>query len=141
MESYEEYKAYYAILQQHISDSEDYIEKRTFAIASGGLTLSITILSLLESPKLLLLLCIAWGCFVFCLLANLLSHCIAKHLTNTMLDELDKQITQNQEYDAKTLRNIEKKKNKIISIMNWFAIVPMFVGVIVYLIFLFFNIH
>lgn len=140
MESYEEYKAYYALLQQHISDSEDYIEKRTFAIASGGLTLSITILSLLENPQLLLLLCIVWGCFTFCLLINLLSHCVAKRHTNAMLDELDKQIAQSQEFDAESIKCMTKTKNGIITIMNWWAISLIFIGVICFLFFVGMNI-
>lgn len=140
MKSYEEYKAYYALLQQHISDSEDYIEKRTFAIASGGLTLSITILSLLENPQLLLLLCIVWGCFTFCLLINLLSHCVAKRQANAMLDELDKQIAQSQEFDAESIKCMTKTKNGIITIMNWWAISLIFIGVICFLFFVGMNI-
>lgn len=141
MESYEEYKAYYAIIQQHISDSEDYIEKRTFAIASGGLTLSITILSLLENPKLLVLLCVSWGCFVICLLANLISHFVAKEQANAMLDELDKQIIQNIEYNSESIRKIEKDKNRSINILNMWATCSILIGVCCFLFFMAFNIY
>lgn len=141
MESFEEYKAYYAIVQQHISDCEDYIEKRTFAIASGGLTLSITILSLLENPKLLALLCVGWGGFVVCLLVNLHSHFVAKKHANAMLDEIDKKIKQNIEYDSESIRDIEKDKNKSITILNKCATVSILIGVCCFLFFVAYNIY
>lgn len=140
MESYEEYKAAYAVLQQLISESEDYIEKRTFAIASGGLTLSVALLPLLRTSTLSGLLYAAWVCFIGCLLVNLLSHCKTKRQANAMLKELDVRINQNQEFDPQAFNDSTKTKNKRIAILNWIAIGSLMIGVGCFLVFVCFNI-
>ena len=140
MDSYEEYKEHYAVLRQLINESEDYIEKRTFAIAGGGLTLSITILPLLETHTLPELLYIAWGCFVVCLLVNLISHCETKRQANNMLKDLDTRISQNQEFDTQVFNESVKTRNKSIAFLNWTAIGSLMIGVGCFLVFVCFNI-
>ena len=123
---YEKYLDTVASIRKVRSESWGYVEKPIYAIATGALALSITLLSFTYDKangihcKWLLVL--SWGLLVATILVNFYSHYISFVKAGNAIKDIYKLIEENREYEPKTINEIIDKHN---SITKWFNIVPL----------------
>ena len=122
-EDYEKFNEQLDRLDETIGASEDLIESRTFEIAAGGLTISLTILSLLRDTEYfpengMILTCIIWGIFTLSILLHYFSQFAAKRSSEEVSAIIHKKIKNREKYDSDELNMIQNQKIRIVSILN-----------------------
>ena len=122
-EDYEKFNEQLDRLDETIGASEDLIESRTFEIAAGGLTISLTILSLLRDTEYfpengMILTCIIWGIFTLSILLHYFSQFAAKRSSEKVSAIIHKKIKNREKYDSDELNMIQNQKIRIVCILN-----------------------
>lgn len=123
-----------------IDASEDLIESRTFEIASGGLIVSLTILSLLRdsehfpdwgmTPTIVI-----WGIFTLCILLHYASQFLAKHSSEQMSKIIIKKMNNGEKYNHEELNEMQYKKHVYVRILNTLTPILLVIGVISLIVF------
>ena len=123
-----------------IEASEDLIESRTFEIASGGLIVSLTILSLLRDSDHfpdggMIPTIVIWSIFTLCILLLYASQFLAKHSSEQMSEIIIKKMTNGEKYDHEELNEMQYKKHIYVRILNTLTPILLIIGVISLIVF------
>ena len=126
--------------QDTVDESATMIENRTFEIASGGLVLSMTVVSFFSSKEKLP---IGWewmsiviiSIFSFCILLHYWSHYISKHNAEVLRDRIGNQIRSGEPYDEQRLNDERSKQECFLQILNIIIPIVLIIGVISLIIF------
>lgn len=114
-------------------ESWDYVEKRMYAIATGALALSITLLSFtfdkVNGIHNKWLIITSWCCLVLSILVNFLSHYISYTEAGDAIKDIYKLIEENQKYEPKTINEIIDNHNSITKYLNVFSMFTLAFGV------------
>lgn len=134
-EDYEKFNEQLDRLDETIGASEDLIESRTFEIAAGGLTVSLTILSLLRDTEYfpengMILTCIIWGIFTLSILLHYYSQFASKRSSEKMSAIIHKKIQNREKYDCDELNKTQNQKIRIVKILNIITPFLLSIGII-----------
>lgn len=131
-------------IEETRKESWDYVEKRLYAIATGTLALSITLLTLnieqgahISCPKLIVA---SWICLVSSIILNFVSHIISYINTGLARNRIFDKIEQNKRYDPKCINKIIYKYNSLTVVFNVLSIIILLAGVIGVLLFYIYQI-
>lgn len=118
-----------------IEASENLIESRTFEIASGGLIVSLTILSLLRDshhfPEWGMYPTMAiWGIFTLCILAHYWSQFASKRSSERMSRIILKKMKNGEKYDPDELNEKQYEELWFVRILNKITPILLVIGVI-----------
>ncbi len=126
--------------QDTVDESATMIENRTFEIASGGLVLSLTVLSFLSSKNKLP---VGWewisvlilSLFTISILLHYLSHFVSKHNAELLRDHVGNQIRSGANYNERNLNNVRIKQESFLRILNIVVPIILVASVIVLIVF------
>lgn len=123
-----------------IESSENLIESRTFEIASGGLIVSLTLLSLLRDshhfpewgmyPTIII-----WGLFTGCILLHYWSQFAAKRAAERMSGIILKKMKEGEKYDPDVLNEKQNEELWFVQILNKLTPILLVMGVISLIVF------
>ena len=130
---YEKYLEVTSSIRKVRNESWGYVEKRMYAIATGALALSITLLSLTfdkgDGIHCKCLIISSWCSLVLSILVNFLSHYISYTETGDAIKDIYKLIEENQKYEPKTINEIIDNHNSITKYLNVFSMFTLAFGV------------
>lgn len=111
-----------------------YVEKRLYAIASGALALSITLLTTTidtaKSVPYKWLIIISWICLVLTILINFASHIVSYIVSRQTQEDIYKKMEQNIAYNAKEIDTTIRERNRKVEYLNFASIVFLTLGII-----------
>lgn len=128
---YDKYLSIARDIQNTQDESWRYVEKRFYAIASGALALSITLLSTTaQDIHAKWLIVTSWIMLISSIIINLVSHIISYNGSNKTLKEIYIKIEQNKPFNDKDINTVINKHNHTISILNFASIISLILGTI-----------
>lgn len=121
--------------QDTVDESSTMIENRTFEISSGGLVLSLTVLSFLDThnrlPEGWSWMSIAiWICFTICIILHYWSHYVSKRSAERTRDKIGLMIREDAKYDAEKINGIANKEERSLRVINILTPLFLMLGVI-----------
>lgn len=122
-------------IQSTQDESWRYVEKLQYAIASGALALSITLLTItIDKGQVIHCKCLiiaSWICLVASILTNFISHIVSYIVSGCAIKNIYKRVEHNIKYAPSDLNtNVINKYNWIIKMFNILSIVLLAFGVI-----------
>jgi len=119
--------------------SQDLFEQQLSYISAGCLVLSIgfvkDIVKNVKLADLRPLLIAGWILMIVTLLVNLISHLFNVYLYDKSISDVRKSITRKSNFDADRTDN----RFKIIKKMNWLCIFTLIIGILLVVVFIYFN--
>lgn len=106
------------------------VEKMQYAIASGALALSITLLTFTEVIQCKWLIVLSWVFLVSSIILNFVSHIVSYKVANTAREEMFERMRNDAKYDVDAINKSINKYNKWIVGFNITSIVTMLLGVL-----------
>lgn len=116
-------------------ESWQYVEKRLYAIASGALALSITLLTFTKPLQCQYLIISSWIFLVLSIVFNFISHIVSYKASDKAREEIFDRMRKNLPYEADAINDIINKGNKPIGWLNISSFITLAIGVIGALIF------
>lgn len=116
-------------------ESWRYVEKMQYAIASGALALSVTLLTFTDVVQCKWLIITSWILLVASILINFASHIVSYIASDTTREKMFDRIREGTPYEPNAINDIINKYNKPTMWLNIFSIVFLALGVIGLLIF------
>lgn len=121
--------------QDTVDESSTMIENRTFEIASGGLVLSLTVLSFLDThnrlPEGWRWMSVAiWTAFTLCILFHFWSHYVARHSAERTRDQIGEMMRKGEKYDAQRIDDIANKESRLLRFINFLTPLCLMLGII-----------
>ncbi len=135
MSNYDRLKEDYKSKQDTVDESSTMIENRTFEIASGGLVLSLTVLSFLDTHNRLpdgwsWMSIVIWSFFTLCIILHYWSHYASKRSAERTRDQIGKMISQGEEYNAQRINEVAYKDGKCLRVINFLTPLFLMLGVV-----------
>lgn len=106
------------------------VEKMQYAIASGALALSITLLTFTEVIQCKWLIVLSWVFLVSSIILNFVSHIVSYKVANTAREEMFERMRNDAKYDVDAINKSISKHNEWIVGFNVASIVTMLLGVV-----------
>ena len=106
------------------------VEKMQYAIASGALALSITLLTFTEVIQCKWLIVLSWVFLVSSITLNFVSHIVSYKVANTAREDIFKRMRNDDKFDVDAINKSINKHNKWIVRFNIASIVTMLLGVL-----------
>lgn len=125
-------------LQKAAMDSEEHFDKKFFAVSTGALGLSMTIVQFVKEPDCKWLFIVAAIAFLLSLSLNLVVHLYSKHFQDIQSDLIDEYINSDQLDDNHIHERIIHDNANVLWI-NISSLIIFFIGVVVLAMFLFIN--
>lgn len=115
--------------QDTVDESSTMIEDRTFEIASGGLVLSLTVLSFLDTHHRLpegwgWMSVVIWIAFTLCILFHFWSHYVSKHSAERTRDRIGEMMRKGEKYDSQKIDDIANTESHLLRVINY--LIPLF---------------
>ncbi|MBR4037692.1 MAG: hypothetical protein IKJ02_03945 [Tidjanibacter sp.] len=133
---YDKYLDLSKLFQVNSEESWQYVEKRIYAIASGALALSITLLSTSHTETFCKwLIILSWILLCITIMINFFSHIVSYKSSRRLVEEIHKKMRSNASYDVEDLNKIRMQYNKPIMILNITPFFALFSGVICMIVF------
>ncbi len=138
MEKSQDYERFNSTVKEIVSvqtDSWRYVEKLQYAIASGALALSITLLTLVQDDITYCknLLVWSWILLTSSIIINFISHLVSYCCSEHIIRRIYKKMSNKEEFRYKDVDKLISKGNIPIFIMNILSIISLIVGVILVL--------
>lgn len=131
---YNKYLKIVSDIQSTQDESWRYVEKRLYAIASGTLALSITLLSTTINTTMIVhskwLIIISWIFLTFSIIINLLSHIISHNSSSQTIKYIYGRMVKNAPFDSDKINAVINKHNRIITYSNLASIICLTFGII-----------
>ena len=131
---YDQYISVARDIQNSQDESWIYVEKRFYAIASGALALSITLLSTTTNTTQGIhakwMIVTSWILLTLSIIINFVSHIIVHNRSNKTLKDIYIRIEQNKPFNDKEINTVINKHNRTISILNLVSIISLILGTI-----------
>lgn len=106
------------------------VEKMQYAIASGALALSITLLTFTEVIQCKWLIVLSWVFLVSSIILNFVSHIVSYKVANTAREEMFERMRNDAKCDVDAINKSISKHNEWIVGFNVASIVTMLLGVV-----------
>ena len=121
--------------QDTVDESSTLIENRTYEIASGGLALSLTVLSYLDTKGRVpegwrWMPIVIWICFTICIILHYWSHFVSRRSAERTRDKIGKMIREAENYDAERINSVAYKEERYLRIINILTPTFLMLGVI-----------
>lgn len=116
-------------------ESWRYVERMQYAIASGALALSVTLLTFTDDVQCKWLIITSWILLVTSILINFASHIVSYIASDTTREKMFDRMREGTPYDPNAINDIINKYNKPTMWLNIISIVFLALGVIGLLIF------
>lgn len=129
---------YWPELQKADFDSEEKQEKYVFTISTGAVGLLLGTLSFQIKPKGISLAIIALGLFALSMLSCIIYHIIAKKKHRVQFKLIEDFISNPESGDAKIRKHIERS-NRFLDWWSIVSIVLIFIGIILFVLYLIKN--
>ena len=141
---YDKYLKVIIDTQNTLDESWRYVEKRFYAIASGALALSITLISTTISTTHDIhskwLIITSWILLTLSIIINLVSHIISYQSSDKTIKDLHDKIKKNEPFDTDKINEMINKYNDRISLFNLASIFCLILGIIVMIAFFIYQI-
>ena len=116
-------------------ESWRYVEKMQYAIASGALALSITLLTFTDAVQCKWLIVVSWVFLVASILMNFASHIVSYMASDTTREKIFDRMREDSPYEPNDINDIINRYNKPTMWLNIISIASLTLGVIGLLIF------
>lgn len=110
-------------------ESWRYVEKMQYAIASGALALSITLLTFTDAVQCKWLIVVSWILLVASILINFASHIVSYVVSDTTREKMFDRMREDATYEPNDINDIINKGNKPIKGLNIASFVALVLGV------------
>lgn len=134
----EEWKEFRKSVYENKLKSEDDFEKYITFISSGALGLSMVFIEKIVPigvSKFNFIIIIGWILLAISLFANLLSHFFSRKYSEATIEDLDKEL----EYEVICVKI--NRRNKFLEVFNITTISTLFIGIVLIIIFVSFNLN
>lgn len=111
-------------------ESWRYVEKMQYAIASGALALSVTLLTFTDVVQCKWLIIISWILLVASILINFASHIVSYIASDTTREKMFDRMREGTPYEPNAINDIINKYNKPTMLLNVSSIVLLMYGTI-----------
>ena len=111
-------------------ESWRYVEKMQYAIASGALALSITLLSFTEAVQCKCLIIFSWTLLVASIIINFASHIWSYKASISAKEKIYDRMRNDAPYEVNTINDIINKYNRLTMWLNIVSIASLALGVI-----------
>ncbi len=131
---YNEYLKVVQDIQTTQNESWKSVERLLYAIASGALALSITLLTVIIDNGAKIhckgIVIISWFALIASILANLYSHYKSYNATKSAISQIFSMMSSGVGYDPEKINCIINKENTSIRLLNTITIISLGVGIV-----------